>query len=122
MKDENFIKVYLSLFEHTDLSIYDITIFSLIKSFSINKGYCWAKVDTISKLLNIGEKTVRRSINKLIEKKYVLKWTHNHGKIRYRVFVPTDMIDSETNLKDLMEKSEVDIKNDKFYYNWLDED
>lgn len=42
-------------------------------SYADDEGHCWPSVNTMSGLTGIGERTLKRGIEELIEKKFVTK-------------------------------------------------
>lgn len=42
-------------------------------SYADDDGYCWPSVNTMSNLTGIGERTLKRGLEELIEKKFIKK-------------------------------------------------
>lgn len=120
MKNENnyYIKIPKNILNDSKLKSNDKLIFGIINNLTYLKGYCWASNQIISNELNISNKTVQSSLNRLLKYKYIFKWKQKKGNIVYRFLTTNDeILKSNDNIKNIIDKP----NNDLFDYNWLED-
>lgn len=117
-EQKQYIKLSKNILKNTDLKSNDKLIYSLIDNFTHLKGYCWASNEIIAKELNLSNKTVQCSINKLIKLKFLFKWKKKKGTMVYRILTTNEsLIENNNDIKEIIENPKIELLD----YNWLEE-
>ena len=104
----------------SDLKDSDYRVLTYLIARSRN-GECFPSLKTIAKDLSRTKETIRKSIERLIEQKYITKQSRKigSGKITSNLYtINEDYLAIKPKKEDLKETSNVEL----FDYNWLDEE
>lgn len=122
MEDNNefYISISSTVLQDEKLSPTDKLTLGYICNLTHLKGYCWASNKSIAQKLNICEKTIQVTINKLANLNYIFKWKQKKGKIVYRVITTNEnLIRSNKNLESLIQETRnIEV----FDYDWLNDE
>lgn len=104
--------IEFNVLEDNRLSSTDKIIYSIINNLRNKKGFCFCTNNYIAKILNVDNKTIQRSITKLLRYGYLNRYTKNNK--RYLITFSTQAIN---NIEIDESINNIEIEN----YNWLEE-
>lgn len=110
---QNYVKLYNNILENSKLNLVDKIIFSIVTSYDEREKPCWVSNKILASKLNVCEKTIQTSINKLIKLKYINKAYIQIKTKKYRLL----SVYNYSKIKDTNK-----LFDDILKYDWLNED
>lgn len=117
-----FIKLHYEVLTAQELSPCEKIVFSLLETYTQSLDCCFISNSTIAEKCGISEITVKRAINVLKEKKWILTWKLKDGKKLRRAITTNKLIfEDKEKLNQLKDKLHEHEHKELFDYDWLNE-
>ena len=116
------INIPISMIKDKEVRPIDIVIYGIIDQLSYKKGYAWISNNSLAKMIQTSTKTVQTSINKLVNKNYLIKTKLVFDKVERRRLTPTKTImninlDKQRKESEKIEEQELKL----FEYDWIED-
>lgn len=116
---KNYFKIFSFVLMDSNLSPGDKIVFSVIHNLTFATGYCFASNRSLSRMCNLSERAIIRSINRLISFGYVSRVLKHDGSSSMKRYLLTNISKFKNSFDFKVDCSSEVV--DVFSYDWLND-